>query len=143
MFNAILVICTGNICRSPTGERLLRRAFPHIRVRSAGIQAVKNASADNMASMIAERDGLSLANHISTQVTVEMAHQYPLILAMEQHHIEFISRKSPQLRGKIMLFGHWLEEKEIPDPYGQGEEAFTFVYQMLKTACESWKGKLI
>ncbi|KAB2508795.1 protein tyrosine phosphatase, partial [Enterobacter hormaechei] len=36
-FNAILVICTGNICRSPIGERLLRRLLPTARVDSAGI----------------------------------------------------------------------------------------------------------
>ena len=48
-FNAILVICTGNICRSPIGERLLRQLLPTARVDSAGICGLEGRTADSQA----------------------------------------------------------------------------------------------
>lgn len=59
-FNAILVICTGNICRSPIGERLLRRLLPTARVDSAGICGLEGRTADSQATEIAAERGTSL-----------------------------------------------------------------------------------
>ena len=41
-----------------------------------------------------------------------------------------------------MLLGHWLDQKEIPDPYQKSQEAFNFVYQLIDHACKSWAIKL-
>lgn len=59
MFNSILVVCTGNICRSPIGERYLRRALPNKKIDSAGISALVGHSADDSAIRIAEKHGIS------------------------------------------------------------------------------------
>ena len=56
-FNAILVICTGNICRSPIGERLLRRLLPAARVDSAGTCGLEGSTADSQATEIAAERG--------------------------------------------------------------------------------------
>ncbi|MDM6971615.1 protein tyrosine phosphatase, partial [Klebsiella michiganensis] len=53
MFNSILVICTGNICRSPLGERFLRKMLPDKRIDSAGTDALVGHAADESASKIA------------------------------------------------------------------------------------------
>jgi protein-tyrosine-phosphatase len=42
-----------------------------------------------------------------------------------KNHIEQIGKIAPELRGKTMLFGHWLQQREIPDPYKKSEEAFS------------------
>lgn len=60
---------------------------------------------------------MSLEGHKGQQFTSSLGRQYDLILVMERNHIEHISQLAPEVRGKIMLFGHWLGEKEIPDPY--------------------------
>ncbi|MEI4926405.1 protein tyrosine phosphatase, partial [Klebsiella pneumoniae] len=46
MFKSILVICTGNICRSPFGEHVLHRLLPTLKIDSAGVSALVNHEAD-------------------------------------------------------------------------------------------------
>jgi len=61
---------------------------------------------------------------------------------MEKSHLEIIGRAAPELRGKTMLFAHWLAQKEIPDPYRKSEEAFESVYRMIEQAGACWAEKL-
>ena len=142
MFNSILVICTGNICRSPLGERYLRKMLPSKRIDSAGTGALAGHAADESASKIALLNGLTLDGHQGRQLTASMAREYDLILAMEKVHIEYVSRIAPEARGKTMLFGHWLGQREIPDPYRKSEEAFVSVYSLIEQACKNWAEKL-
>ncbi len=142
MFDSILVICTGNICRSPIGERLLRNALPRKKIDSAGVGALVNHEADSSATRVAERHGLSLDGHRGTQFTSSLARQYDLLLVMEHTHLEQISRIAPEARGKTMLFGHWLDGREIPDPYRKSDEAFESVYQLIEQASQRWVARL-
>ena len=142
MFNSILVVCTGNICRSPTGERLLRQALPGMKIDSAGTGALKGHAADATASLVAERHGLSLEGHQGQQFTRQLGQQYDLILVMEKHHQEEVTSIAPEARGKTMLFAHWLKTKAIPDPYRQSEEAFEHVYKLIEQAANAWATKL-
>lgn len=138
MFDSILVVCTGNICRSPLGERYLRSALPDKRIDSAGTGALVDHSADESAERIAHKHGLSLSGHKGKQFTSSLARQYDLILVMEKSHIEDIGRIAPEARGKVMLFGHWLNQREIPDPYRKSEEAFASVFQLIDQAGLLW-----
>lgn len=138
MFDSILVVCVGNICRSPTGERLLKQLLPTKDIDSAGLGAVIGSGADSVASMVAETHGVSLEGHVAKQITRELCRKYSLILVMEKTHIEAVTRLAPEVRGKTMLFGHWLEQKDIPDPYGKSQEAFEFVYRLLADSAQKW-----
>lgn len=142
MFNSILVVCTGNICRSPIGERLLRQKLPSKKIDSAGVGALVDHAADNSAITVAEQHGLSLEGHKGQQFTGRLGRQYDLILVMEKQHLEQVTRIAPEVRGKTLLFGHWLGNKEIPDPYRQSMEAFEFVYQLLEQSATGWTAKL-
>lgn len=142
MIDSILVICTGNICRSPIAERLLRQALPDKKCDSAGMGALVNHPADPSAIEVMENHGLSLDNHLGVQFTAELGRKYDLILVMEKLHQEQISRISPEVRGKTMLLGHWMGQTEIPDPYRKSQEAFEAVYQLIDQACQSWMKKL-
>lgn len=53
MFNKILVVCVGNVCRSPTAERLLKRFHPSLTVASAGLGALVGKGADPAAASVA------------------------------------------------------------------------------------------
>lgn len=66
-----------------------------------------------------------------------MARNYDLILAMESEHIAQVTAITPEVRGKTMLFGQWLEQKEIPDPYRKSQDAFEHVYGMLERASQN------
>ncbi|AYH06455.1 protein-tyrosine-phosphatase [Pectobacterium parmentieri] len=138
MFDSILVVCVGNICRSPTGERLLRQVLPTKRIASAGLGALIGKPADAMATEVANRHNLSLEGHEAQQLTSALCRQYDLILVMEKGHIDGVGRIAPEVRGKTMLFGHWLNQQEIADPYRKSREAFEFVYSQLEQSAQKW-----
>ncbi|HGD7227057.1 TPA: protein tyrosine phosphatase [Klebsiella pneumoniae] len=142
MFDSILVICTGNICRSPIGERLLRNILPQKKVDSAGVGALVNYPADPSAIRIAQNHGLILDGHKGRQFTSSLAIGYDLLLVMELAHLEKVSHIAPEARGKTMLLGHWYNKKEIPDPYRKSDEAFESVYQLIDISCQLWAEKL-
>ncbi|EFE93685.1 protein-tyrosine-phosphatase [Serratia odorifera] len=138
MFDSILVVCVGNICRSPTGERLLRQHLPQKDIASAGISALVGKPADKSATAVAQQHNLSLDDHVARQLTKEMCREYSLILVMEKGHVDAVCRLAPEVRGKTMLFAHWLGQKEVPDPYRKSAEAFEFVYRLLDEAAQKW-----
>ncbi|MGE1159671.1 protein tyrosine phosphatase [Pantoea agglomerans] len=138
MIKSVLVVCVGNICRSPTGERLFKRALPDLDVRSAGLGALVGHPADKTASEVATAQGLSLEGHEAQQLTAEMCRNVDLILVMEKRHIEQVNRIDPAARGKTMLLGHWLNQKEIADPYRKSREAFEEIYGLLENATQKW-----
>lgn len=143
MFDSILVICTGNICRSPMAEYFFKKKLTDFTVASAGLKAVVNEAADKMAIEVSFKNGLDISGHVGCQLTTRIAKEYDILLVMEQKHIELISEMAPELRGKTMLLGHWLDKKEIPDPYGKSEAAFDHVFRLIERSCVSWIEKLI
>ncbi|WP_338557116.1 protein tyrosine phosphatase [Erwinia sp. E_sp_B04_7] len=142
MINSILVVCVGNICRSPTGERLLKSALPDKKVESAGLGALVGKEADGTASSVADKHGVSLDGHVAQQLTSDMCQEYDLILVMEKRHVDSVNRINPSVRGKTMLFGHWLNQQEIADPYKKSRDAFEAVYGTLENAAQKWVNAL-
>lgn len=141
-FNSVLVICTGNICRSPIGERLLRRMLPTLKVDSAGTFGLTGKPADTTALQVAAGHGLSLDGHVARKFTPAIAREYDLILVMEPEHLEQVTLIAPEARGKTMLFGQWTGKNEIPDPYRKSAEAFEHVYGLLGQASQAWAKRL-
>ncbi|MGO2324188.1 arsenate reductase/protein-tyrosine-phosphatase family protein [Vibrio casei] len=146
MFNKILVVCVGNICRSPTGERLLQQKLPNKIVSSAGIgterSGLTNKPADKTAQLIAEQHGVSLEAHQAQQLTNSLCRQYDLILVMEKGHLDAVYDIAPEARGKTMLFGQWIEHKEIPDPFRKSQEEFEYVFDLIEKSANGWAKKL-
>ena len=142
MFESILVVCVGNICRSPTGERLLKSYIPNKRIDSAGIGALVGQAADEMAQHVASTHSLSLEGHVAKQLTKEMCREFSLILVMEKGHIDAVCRLAPEVRGKTMLFAHWLNQQDVPDPYRKSQESFEFVYKLLAESDQKWSQAL-
>ncbi|MCE9679169.1 low molecular weight phosphotyrosine protein phosphatase [Shewanella sp. AS1] len=146
MFEKILVVCVGNICRSPTAEYRLKALLPNKQVSSAGISALVDKGADSTATEVAAQHGLDLQAHRARQLTADLCHQADLILVMEQGHINAVTKLAPEARGKTMLLGRWLNTEsglqDIPDPYRQSKEAFEHVYSLIDAAAEAWAVKL-
>lgn len=142
MFNKILVVCVGNICRSPSGEYLLKKLLPSKHIASAGVGALVGKSADKTSAEVAIENGISLDGHIAQQLTSELCREYDLILVMEKGHIEAVTKIAPEARGKTMLFGQWIGQKDIPDPYRQSREAFDHAYALIEEAAQAWAKKL-
>ncbi|GAB6264340.1 arsenate reductase/protein-tyrosine-phosphatase family protein [Photobacterium sp. 53610] len=146
MFNKILVVCVGNICRSPSGEALLKRLLPGKKIRSAGLNTdksgLKGKPADRMATEIAAENGVSLEGHQAQQLTAELCREFDLILVMEKVHIDAVVSVAPEARGKTMLFGQWIGQHDIPDPFRMSREAYEYAYHLIDKAALAWVEKL-
>lgn len=138
MVNSILVVCIGNICRSPMGERLLKKINSEKRIDSAGISALIGYPADPMSIAVCAQRGISLENHCAKQLTRAICIEHDLILVMEHFHIEELCRKFPEARGKVMLFGHWNNKQEIADPYQKDKTAFENAFALLEQSAQQW-----
>lgn len=141
MFNHILTVCTGNICRSPFAEAVIANRM-HARgsgatVRSAGIGALEHHAADEHTQRIAAQNGIALDAHRARQINLEMIRWADLILVMERHHLGYVLELAPAARGKTFLIGHWTST-EIPDPYRKGEAAHAQAYSMISSAVDAW-----
>ena len=142
MIRNILVVCVGNICRSPLGERILQSQLPDLRVTSAGIGALVGHAADEMASEVAASHGVSLGNHQARQFTAALGRENDLILVLEPGHKAQITRDTPQLSGKTMLLDHWAGAKGIADPYQKSKEFHEAVFQQIEAAASGWAQRL-
>jgi len=87
---------------------------------------------------VAEKNNLSLEGHCARQVSGKMCRDFDLILVMEKRHIAALCEIAPEMRGKVMLFGHWDDEREIPDPYRKSRDAFEAVYTLLDQSARQW-----
>lgn len=144
--NSILVVCVGNICRSPVGERqlaaLLAARGSGIVVSSAGIGALVGQGADATAAEVAAGHGLSLEGHVARQFTRAMGAAQDLILVMEPGHRREIARSAPNLSGRVMLFDHWQGGAGIEDPYRRSREMHEAVFARITDAAAGWAEKL-
>ena len=140
MFNAVLLVCAGNICRSPTAEYLLidKLADSDIKVSSAGLTALVGKGAEATASKITLSNNIDMSAHKGLQLTKSLVAENDLILVMEQRHLTDLLGQYPNARGKTFLLGKWLNDTEISDPYRQSQEAFEHVYQLIDKACNAW-----
>jgi protein-tyrosine phosphatase len=145
VFNRILTVCTGNICRSPAAEYLLRQRVANsgrrIETRSAGIGALVNHPAEAATCELMSARGVDLSGHRASQLTRERLRWAELVLVMEKHHRDAVVDLDPTARGKTFLIGHWTN-KEIPDPYRRGDEAHAEALQLIDEALDPWVSKL-
>lgn len=145
MFNHILVLCTGNICRSPVAGAMLASRLPGKQIETAGLNALEDRGVEPNARALAEADGLDVGEHQARQLTREMLQRADLVLVMSDGQRMAVGQMDPAALGKTMLFGRWLDGgqgREIPDPYRKSPEAFKHVHQLLRQAADSWTSKL-
>ncbi len=146
MFNSILVVCVGNICRSPVGERLLAARLAErgssVAVSSAGIGALVGHAADETATAVATENGISLDGHVARQFSRELGLAHDLILTMEPGHRREIINAAPDISGRVMLFDHWLGGKGIADPYRHSRQFHEEVFSLIDKAGTAWAEKL-
>jgi len=142
MFDNLLVLCTGNICRSPYVEAKLKAMYPNKSVQSAGTGALVGEGADATGIELAAERGLDLSQHIAQQVDRRLVNTSDVIIVMDDSHLKRLFSKYPEARGKTFKLGKWLNEKNIGDPYQKSKEFFSIVFDEIDKAVESWQGKL-
>lgn len=146
MFDNILVVCVGNICRSPTGEALLKSLLPEKNISSAGLSVdqsgLSGKGANSVALDVAQKHGIDLSGHKAKQLTASLCQQADLVLVMEKAHIEQLTQLSPESRGKTMLFSQWLDKADIADPFQKSDDFFDIIFNTLSLSADAWACKL-
>lgn len=135
----VLFVCTGNICRSPLGEILLRAKIAEaelssIHVGSAGTGAWEGAPASEGALLVALECGLDLSTHRARLLTRAVVKEADLILTMSRHH----RTRAEELGGdgKTHLLGEYagrsIPEAEVADPFGGDLEVYRETFAELR-----------
>lgn len=133
---SVLVVCTGNSCRSPLAAAFLSQAFTGmpVVVSSAGIAAPVGNPATQFAIAVGKEMGVDLTTHRARQLDKKMIEAADLILVMEQGQRRFILEQMPEAAAKVwLLAGYPEKEEEIPDPIGRSIEFYRQVALLLKS----------
>ncbi|MEJ2657020.1 MAG: hypothetical protein P8012_07450 [Desulfobacterales bacterium] len=141
MIRHIVFVCTGNICRSPMAEGLMRHkckeaARHDLTVSSMGIHGLNDYPATEYAQKVCEDDGFDISSHRARYLMGDELQKADLILCMEPVHIKFIETFFPWIREKVFLLGAWPEKANrksaIQDPMGGSYEKYQQVYNLIK-----------
>ncbi len=140
----VLMVCMGNICRSPTAEGVFRHFVEEagltdkVSVDSAGTHAYHtNEPADRRASAAAERRGYSLADIRARRIQDDDFERFDFVVAMDRDNLAMLVDQADAAHHyKISLFlehssGH---EDEVPDPYYGGAAGFERVLDLVEEA---------
>lgn len=142
MFKNIMMVCIGNICRSPVAEVLLQSKQPQLKVFSSGLGALVGKPADKHSIDLMALKNIDLNNHCAQQINSVLVSVADLILVMEQGHIDAIQSQFPESRGKVHLIGKWIGNKKVPDPYKKDRDAFISAVELIEEGLDGWQEKL-
>lgn len=139
----LLMVCTGNICRSPTMEAVFRHfakeAGRALSVDSAGIQgwhAGEPPDPRTVATALAR--GYDLGHLRARRIGPDDFGRFDLLLAADRGHVEELARRAPAgARPKIRLF---LGDEDLADPYYGGQEGFERVLDKVEARAREWDG---
>lgn len=142
MFKNIMMVCIGNICRSPIAEVYLKQHQPQLNVFSSGLSALVGKPADPKSIALMTTKEIDLTKHCAQQINSVLVSSSDLILTMEKKHIDAIQRKFPESRGKVHLICKWADNQEIPDPYKKDDVAFASTSALIESGLDAWQKKI-
>ena len=138
----ILVVCYGNICRSPFVEHLLRQALDPggFEVRSSGFVKKERRTSPEGYVMEALEEGIDLSSHRSRVISREEVSWADLILLMDLRNWKDMRAFAPEASKKILWLGRWGKNGsgEIPDPYGKGPDEMKHILALMKESTRSF-----
>lgn len=143
----VLLICMGNICRSPTAHAVFRHLVQEhgltelIEIDSAGTHAYHVGNPPDSRSMqTARKRGIDMSDLRARQVDLGDFYHYDYLIAMDDYNLSLLQEMAPRdMAHKLSLFLSFaphLKEREVPDPYYGGADGFELVFDMVQAASE-------
>jgi protein-tyrosine phosphatase len=150
----VLMVCLGNICRSPTAEAMLRKKVHEagldgrIEVDSAGTADYHVGSPpDRRAVAHGERRGLAMAQLRGRQVSRSDFDRFDVILAMDEDNLAGLHRIRPAgSRAQVALLMSYAPQagsREVPDPYYGDPEGFETVLDLVESAADGFIASIV
>ena len=139
---AILVVCKGNICRSPLAEAYLKHQMEKhglpINIYSAGLETSLGKPAHPLAQVVGTEGGLSLGKHATQPLHKDQVERADMILVMEWRQRNRLVKLYPQAKGKVFLLRQFYDQSvlEVADPYSGTLDDFQVCFSMIKQACD-------
>ena len=145
----VLVVCTGNICRSPTGQIVLEKkaaempAIDDFYCESAGTHSYHiGAPPDQRSQNVASLQGYDMSQCRAQHLRIDDFFKYDIFLAMDADHYKIIQRLKPKENNSRVFFFMEFSRKDpresVPDPYYGNAEGFKHVLQMIEEGADTF-----
>lgn len=141
MIDNLIVVCEGNICRSPMAQALLARELPSARVGSAGCSALAGRRADPLAVELMAERGIDLGDHIAIDLNLQHMRSADLILTMTESQRRRIEAGYPFSKGRVFRIGEF-EKIDVIDPYRRGRSVFELALNQIEKSMKRWVDKM-
>ncbi len=142
---SILAVCTGNICRSPMAEGILRSLLANrdsINISSAGTHAIRENTASEFAVIVADENGIDISGHRARLLDAKIIKDSNIILCMEPYHIECVLSLDTSAYGKAYNLAEFSDDNKkqgkIPDPYGSSLREYRECFNNLYTCINNF-----
>ncbi|MFK7894506.1 MAG: hypothetical protein AB8G23_01655 [Myxococcota bacterium] len=136
---SVLVLCHGNLFRSPFAAALLDAHVPGLTVTSGGLHAADGHTSPQRAIDLASGFGIDLNDHRTTPISARLVAEADLIIVMEGAHRAELARIHPDVLPKIRILGDFLaaSPRDLPDPWAEDEVVGRVIFARVKQAAEA------
>ncbi len=136
-----MLVCTGNICRSPMAEGLLRQHISDLRVYSSGLGAMVGKPATMESVALVQALGIDITAHRAQQINGFLIQSANLILVAELGQKRHIEKQYPQSRGRVFRICELLG-LDVPDPYQCEHSVYVQSLALIQQGIADWAIKI-